>query len=668
MPRECTVSETCLPVYLHITGEKRALKLSENERKKLTKLTSKYNKTGDKQLLYTIFDDYDKNTKDSIKQIYEDNVAFMEQYKYAYFEPLPHFDELTAIVIYEDNELIIYYENHMFMVVNLFPSGAHFGDAVGLVCNRLNHHALLNSAGSITHAMSYGFYNPFYLYFSPGSFELFLQLEIEKLRTHPRFVYLSGLHNLETFFKKRQVMFPDRILGVKNGSDEAIVLHRVMYEYHVEEKKRKNTLSSWYKEHAKDIINNINSGNPKIMVAYEEAGVAVRYRMRAIYDTLLEMGFNAIKFISNEPILKKRYDILRTIDEFKPDIIITGNTLRFLADFSEIPDEIVFITLLSDPYEYFERESSAFLAKERDFILSFFTQYPRFENADYDMKKILQVPLFISKKLIGITDISENEYKKYATDIALVSARPTHEEFLLTIINDAVPATVFDDESRKSIREFCFEYYENIKQKGRMLNLAEWRESLNDFMMRKETSDSDSHIVSLLDKNNIYIQSHFYTTAGLDILIDKGFKNIKLYGKRFLKEDKYKPYAMGHVDKELELPKALQCAKIQFGNNPYGSFVDRTNETMASGVLYFANEICYSTTDPGIEIDKIITDKDCYVSFKDFDDLADKISYYLAHEDERKDIAEKGRQYVLNNHTVENFINRMLNFVSSHLN
>ena len=53
------------------------------------------------------------------------------------------------------------------------------------------------------------------------------------------------------------------------------------------------------------------------------------------------------------------------------------------------------------------------------------------------------------------------------------------------------------------------------------------------------------------------------------------------------------------------------------------------------------------------------------VTFNSIDDLKSKIEYYLKHEEERKQIAEKGRRFVVENHTYNNRIEQIISIITS---
>ena len=49
------------------------------------------------------------------------------------------------------------------------------------------------------------------------------------------------------------------------------------------------------------------------------------------------------------------------------------------------------------------------------------------------------------------------------------------------------------------------------------------------------------------------------------------------------------------------------------------------------------------------------------VTYDDADDLNKKIEYYLTHEEERKEKAQKGMEIVLKNHTFDNRVDTIIN-------
>lgn len=77
----------------------------------------------------------------------------------------------------------------------------------------------------------------------------------------------------------------------------------------------------------------------------------------------------------------------------------------------------------------------------------------------------------------------------------------------------------------------------------------------------------------------------------------------------------------------------------------------RTFEIPASGGFQIADRLS--------EIDKLFPGKEI-VQFSSFGELKEKITYYLSHPDERKDLAERARKLVLEKHTFRHRVETML--------
>ena len=55
------------------------------------------------------------------------------------------------------------------------------------------------------------------------------------------------------------------------------------------------------------------------------------------------------------------------------------------------------------------------------------------------------------------------------------------------------------------------------------------------------------------------------------------------------------------------------------------------------------------------------------VTYKDADDLTKKLRYYLAHENERKSIAQKGQERTLKEHTYEKRMRELVRILQKSL-
>lgn len=108
--------------------------------------------------------------------------------------------------------------------------------------------------------------------------------------------------------------------------------------------------------------------------------------------------------------------------------------------------------------------------------------------------------------------------------------------------------------------------------------------------------------------------------------------------------------------------RICNSAKIMFADNARndipGYWSDRLYLSLGSGAFLLHPKV------PGIETQ--FEDSEHLVLWKDEADLHDKINYYLAHDDERREIAEAGCEFAHANHTIEKRVeefNRILESV-----
>lgn len=78
----------------------------------------------------------------------------------------------------------------------------------------------------------------------------------------------------------------------------------------------------------------------------------------------------------------------------------------------------------------------------------------------------------------------------------------------------------------------------------------------------------------------------------------------------------------------------------------------RVFEALGSGSFLLTDRVTY--------IDELFTDKKHLVLYDGLDDMVEKATYYLKHDDERIAIAEAGYAHVMKNHTIQNRIDVIL--------
>ncbi len=111
----------------------------------------------------------------------------------------------------------------------------------------------------------------------------------------------------------------------------------------------------------------------------------------------------------------------------------------------------------------------------------------------------------------------------------------------------------------------------------------------------------------------------------------------------------------GELDWETEAARAINASDININISKiiFPTMVgSRPFEVLACGGFLLTDR--YTATDT------LFTDGKHLVFYTDFDDLEDKVRYYLAHPRERRDIAERGHRAFLENHTLMHRVRRIV--------
>ncbi len=104
-----------------------------------------------------------------------------------------------------------------------------------------------------------------------------------------------------------------------------------------------------------------------------------------------------------------------------------------------------------------------------------------------------------------------------------------------------------------------------------------------------------------------------------------------------------------------EMAKIYSQAKIVFNKSAAGELNMRVFETLSCGSLLITDRL-----KPEVGLEEIFQDKKHLVLYNNENDLLEKIDYYLKHETEREEIAFCGHKEVLEKHTYEHRIKKML--------
>ena len=72
---------------------------------------------------------------------------------------------------------------------------------------------------------------------------------------------------------------------------------------------------------------------------------------------------------------------------------------------------------------------------------------------------------------------------------------------------------------------------------------------------------------------------------------------------------------------------------------------------------------CFVLVDRQKDVFSLFSDNEHLVGFDDAEDLKKKIAYYLAHDEERKQIAQNGHRYTIENHTYAHRVKTLMSYL-----
>lgn len=348
-------------------------------------------------------------------------------------------------------------------------------------------------------------------------------------------------------------------------------------------------------------------------------------------------------------------DFNRIIEEYKPDIIFIYNILstNFVV---HIPMGIKVVTYCDHFYEQLSLFGTRYFNQvpvnnylympilnaerlDKDHVL---------DNADI-RKKIYFAPFVDSLIEKKIEKCREDE-EKYACDLSVVSHFKNIEYYywcynirsttmqgriLMQFISRLV-RLIRNEIINRETADLDDEWiYRNVKNVFASLDL------------HKYVKEEDSFIHIWFQAVKFSIISHEYGNIVVDWLIERGY-NLKIYGRGWDKDDKYRKHAAGTVEESSDdLRKLYQYSKINVGTNIIMGIHRRNSECIKNGCLCFQAEASpkYMASD----YRNFFKDGTDIVVYKNKQELYEKIDYYLLHGQERERIIEAGKNVVKQN-------------------
>lgn len=634
--------------------------------KALVELIQGYQLTKMKEILNIIFKNYVLPNKEYYLNNYNYNIDKLREYEFYYGDKLINKMEFETYIVWNDNSIVIFYSNGEFIFQDIkISKNLQLKEEKLLIVDEINISNILKYEEKtyVNHSLNEKV--PFILYFRKEYFELFLQLyKLDQIYDKKRVVYITGEEYLEKFLLDKQMTFPKSVI-INNKSITKKVLDNIYQKKQErinEFLKELSFLENYYNNNKETIIKNIKEGKPKILFTTSRFTTVLQYHTRDLRAAAQKLGLETEILMEKSDIHELTYDYeISHIYKFRPDIIICLDHFKFEATpLNNIP--IVYITWVQDPMPIIMDKSTPSKLTKMDFILNHYITGKAFKEVGYDEKSLIDAPIPANPDIYKPYSITKEEYSAYSCDICLVC----HGGNVIDCIEDEF-FKLEDENKNRALKEVFYTYYNLALNDSSMIlfSIEDFKEFISYYFKKVFHTEIGEQALDIYsDFMYERLNQNVYRQCLVDWIIDAGYKNIKLWGNGWLKEKKYKDYAMGPAQNGKVLSKIYQCSKIVIGNNIHTSSAARAWESMLSGAFYMSNYI--PPEEDAVDIRMILEPED-FVMFYGKEDLLNKIDFYLHHEEERQKMIVKGREKALQKMTFDITMKNMLDALKKRL-
>lgn len=386
----------------------------------------------------------------------------------------------------------------------------------------------------------------------------------------------------------------------------------------------------------------------RIAVFTTSQGTAAPYVINAYIKALTNLGHTVKSFNMDEIALYPKYkeDIYTQVKNFSPDFAISYAVIRGKELFENDKFflhrlDIAYVCLFYDnPFMYLQQLPKNFLEefkkRQSTFIFCSDKNYCK-EIKEFGFSNVEQLPL--------ATD-PERFYP--VEDKNLLEGFKNNVSFVGSIFGNP--------EKLKEKRRIRWERFETLNKKI-------------DEITDKENAGNSLAVVEELNKfkNQLpwdvfavlcrTVYEEINSLSRMEMVLSLNDEKVSVYGNdpwQNLEDIEYK----GPIDYQTQANLLYNATKINLNiTSPQlqTAINQRIYDVSAAGGFLL--------TDYRRDLDRLLNG--AVVSYSNFSELKDGCVYYLEHEDERKDIAKKAREIVLNNHTWAHRAQTLIEAVSS---
>jgi spore maturation protein CgeB len=504
--------------------------------------------------------------------------------------------------------------------------------------------------------------------------------DLSRLSEHieyKKIIFFDGTDErlLLDFFANLYAKAPDYVFGMTANKKYDEILDKINKSRSDKALSIMESLNTFYKNHNDKYYRELLRKEPseiKIMLVTSETTELNKFIVKNWHQAFFELGYDVQLLIENNPYEHMtNFSLYELMNEFKPDIVFHINwTVNILVKKGELQKNLLWIMRYRDTQGCELHYASPGYEYNNMFILpALFEWAKKMRSIGIPENRILLTSDGINTSVFAKKD---KIVKQYACDIAAVNNAAGSESFRLDFYFNMVKDIIGTEPANKIFKKIVLEQVNKLKETA--------NDEKNIFIIY----DSGNIIDSLMEKLSInglhlnesarkllvnlfvHIIDSMFRGRIMEWIIDSGLtSNIKLWGKGWSNNEKFKKFHMGIARHGEELSSIYRSSKISISDNPW-ALHERNFEVFASGGFSLIRHVKWPEIENPNKITNYFRENEEVVLFYSKDDLLNKIQYYLDNPEERGRIAENGRQVVINNFSHLKIAKKTMDFIKDY--
>lgn len=625
------------------------------DRKALLDFIHAYKVAKNEEIYQLIMEAYFVPNQEYFRTNYQNNMKFLEEY--------PHYrirqgiKETKVVPLWQDDEWLVYVntETKEFRILvrvkhELMPKP---NDAV-LIINEMWMDEIIACEEACKQSWSFMDADiPFVMTYDENDWILFCQLyELSELLKKRRCVFLVDEWGCRKWFDEAQTRMPQWIWY--NGYQEKYegILEEIEKKRSSDYKQNIAEVQRYYSGAKEEIQKRILETKPRILFFTSRFTTVLQYHTRDCMQAAKHLGCETELLIEKDGIHEiSGLDVQKVIADFKPDIIFCIDHFRYEED-DTIPQEIVWITWIQDklPQSTGNPKIQGML-KKRDIVISPFVSDLPGKHWNMNYKDVLKAPLSANQDIYKKRELLQEEKELYSCDICYVANASNYRK-RVEEYKQEIPPEIHED-----FQLVMDVYFQLMKEEIFYYGYERNKEVLSLILDQLKINWPEQFISQLAEDMVLSIGYSRYKSLIVEWLLEAGYTNIKLYGKEWGEDEKFRPYAMGVIENGEKLSKALNASKVVLAMHPVFSLAARTIEAVSSGAFCLVNDI--PEADMANAREYFEEGKEL-IYFYGKQDLLEKLGYYLEHKEERERVVEAGLKKVSEVLTYERMMERVI--------